>query len=262
MTGPIRMLHVDDEPDFAELTADILESEDNRFSVATAPNTESGLEKLETDEFDCVVSDYDMPGEDGIEFLNQVRAMCPDIPFILFTGKGSEEVASEAISAGVSDYLQKDVGMSQYTILANRITNLVEQYGARRAANETKERLRTLTDTTNDVLWMFTADWDELVFVNNSYEEVWGRPIAELREQPRTFLDGIHPDDRSRVTEAMETLSNGESVDLEYRVNADEDYSRRVWVQGEPVFGDDGTVVKVCGFVREMEGDSRSRVRQ
>lgn len=64
-----------------------------------------------------------MPGMNGIEFLESVRAIDEDLPFILFTGKGSEEVASEAISAGVTDYLQKQSGTDQYTILANRITN-------------------------------------------------------------------------------------------------------------------------------------------
>ncbi len=61
-----------------------------------------------------------MPGQDGIEFLESVRAIDEKLPFILFTGKGSEEVASEAISAGVTDYLQKHQGTDQYTMLANR----------------------------------------------------------------------------------------------------------------------------------------------
>lgn len=145
------------------------------------------------------------------------------MPFTLFTGKGSEEIASVAIIAGVSDFLQKGAGNSRYTNLANRIANLVEQYRARKTAEETKERLRTLTETTNDVLWMFSADWEELVFVNSAYEEVWGRHTSTLLKQPITFLEGIHPNDHSRVTEAMETLLNGVSVDIEFRVNADED---------------------------------------
>jgi PAS domain S-box-containing protein len=77
-----------------------------------------------------------MPNQNGIEFLRSVREIYPDLPFILFTGKGSEEVASEAISAGVSDYLQKESGTDQYTVLANRIANLVSQYRAVSAVEE------------------------------------------------------------------------------------------------------------------------------
>ena len=75
-----------------------------------------------------MVTDYDMPGRDGIEFLEAVREEHPELPFILFTGKGSEAVASETISAGVTDYLQKEAGTEQYAALATRIRNVVTRY--------------------------------------------------------------------------------------------------------------------------------------
>ena len=104
MTGSIRILHVDDDPEFADLTATLLEREDDRFAVETATTGDEGLARI--DDVDCVVSDYAMPSANGIEFLETVREDHPDLPFILFTGKGSEEIASDAISAGVTDYLQ------------------------------------------------------------------------------------------------------------------------------------------------------------
>jgi PAS domain S-box-containing protein len=129
--GPrISVLHVDDEPGLAETAAGFLRHENDGFSVETVTSASEGLERLAEAAFDCVVSDYDMPEMNGIEFLTAVRAAHPDLPFVLFTGKGSEEIASEAISAGVSDYLQKRGGTEQYTLLANRITNLVAQYRA------------------------------------------------------------------------------------------------------------------------------------
>ncbi|MDZ7700715.1 MAG: PAS domain S-box protein [Halobacteriales archaeon] len=248
----INVLHVDDEPDFADLAADFIQRHDDRLSVEPTTSAQQGLERLRANGFDCVVSDYDMPGENGIEFLKQVRDAAPDLPFILYTGKGSEEVASQAISAGVTDYLQKESGMSQYDVLANRITNVVEQHRAQAEVQRTEERLRTISENTNDILWKFTADWEELLFINSPYEEIWGRSIEELETRPQSFLEGIHPDDRPRVEEAMETISSGEPVDIEYRVNAKEDYGRWVWVQGEPVFDDDGNVENVVGFARDV----------
>jgi CheY-like chemotaxis protein len=130
MTGRIRILHVDDEPEFAELVAAYLERADDRCEVETATGPRDGLATLADAPFDCVVSDYDMPGMDGIAFLERVRETHPELPFILFTGKGSEEVASDAISSGVTDYLQKETGTDQYTVLANRIVNAVEAHEA------------------------------------------------------------------------------------------------------------------------------------
>ena len=130
ISDTIRVLHVDDEPDFADMTASVLERKNNQLEVETVTSASEGLDRLRNNEFDCIISDYDMPVTNGIEFLRTVRENHPDLPFVLYTGKGSEEVASDAISAGVSDYLQKESGTDQYTLLANRITNLVSQYRA------------------------------------------------------------------------------------------------------------------------------------
>jgi GAF domain-containing protein len=147
-TDPIRVLHVDDDPTFLDVAATLLEREDDRIEVVTATSAKEGLERLDDAEIDCVVSDYDMPGLNGIDFLERVRASGDDRPFVLFTGKGSEEVASEAISAGVTDYLQKAPGSEQYEILLNRIVNAVE--AARTRARATRqERINTLIRESN-----------------------------------------------------------------------------------------------------------------
>jgi len=130
------VLHVDDEPDFADLTATFLEREKEWFTVETETRASAGLDRLDDEKFDCVVSDYNMPGMNGIEFLERVRETYPDLPFILFTGKGSEEVASDAITAGATDYLQKGGGSDQYTVLANRLQNAVAQFRSQQRADE------------------------------------------------------------------------------------------------------------------------------
>jgi len=123
----IRVLHVDDDREFVELAQLMLEQESEALSVSIETGGEKGLEHIESSPVDCVVSDYDMPRSDGLEFLEAVREEHPDLPFVLFTGKGSEEIASAAISAGVSDYLQKVTTTDQFAVLANRIENLVRQ---------------------------------------------------------------------------------------------------------------------------------------
>ena len=98
MSLPIRVLHVEDDPAFADLTATFLEREAPSLSVQSVQSVESALVTLTDQEFDCVVSDYDMPELTGLDLLKRIRRTNEDLPVILFTGKGSEEIASEAIS--------------------------------------------------------------------------------------------------------------------------------------------------------------------
>jgi len=127
------VLHVDD-PSITRVASGHLEADD-AFRVLTAETSEEALDRLSEGGVDCVVSDYRLPDMDGLKLLRHVREAYPDLPFVLFTGKGSEEVASDAIAAGVTDYLQKRGDPDQYSLLANRIENAVGQYRAERAAS-------------------------------------------------------------------------------------------------------------------------------
>ncbi|QLD86163.1 PAS domain S-box protein [Natronomonas halophila] len=160
MADSIRVLHVDDKPSFGGLVSDFLERKNGRMDVVSKTSAADGLAFLEEQRLDCIVSDYDMPETNGIEFLEAVRANHPAIPFILFTGKGSEQVAGKAIAAGATDYLQKGGGTEQYDILANRVQNAVEQHRSTRRA-ENLERLRRLTAEINHGL-VKAASRDEI----------------------------------------------------------------------------------------------------
>lgn len=126
MEDEINVLLVDDDPAITDLTASFLRREDDRFRIRTATSADEGLSVIDDCRPDCIVSDFDMPEIDGIEFLRTVREQFSTLPFILFTGKGSETVASDAIAADVTDYLQKGSGAERYKLLTNRIRNAVE----------------------------------------------------------------------------------------------------------------------------------------
>mgnify|MGYP006282898369 CR=1 FL=1 len=147
----IAVLHVDDDSALVELSAELLERESDRITVHTETRPSDALDYLTTETVDCIISDYDMPGLDGLELLDEVREEYPDLPFILFTGKGSEEIASEAIARGVTDYLQKGTGTEQYELLTNRLVNAVQQYRAKRRA-ATLDRIRKVLRDVNQAL--------------------------------------------------------------------------------------------------------------
>jgi len=168
----IRVLHAEDEPDIADLTRRYLKKEGERvgerFAVESVTNASEGLERLSEDGFDCVVADYEMPDTDGIEFLEKVRQDHPDLPFILFTSRGSEETASDAISAGVTDYLQKG-GSEKYEILAKRIVNYVE----RRRAQRQRQRQLDAIETAQEGISILDDD-GRFVYVNEAYADLYG----------------------------------------------------------------------------------------
>ncbi len=187
MTDSVRVLHVDDEPGFAEMAGEFLEREDDRIEVVTASDADEGCAVLNEDDVDCVVSDFDMPGRNGIEFLEDVRSRNPDLPFILFTGKGSEEVASEAISAGATDYLQKEAGTDQYTILANRVLNYVD---TARAKSHRQRQLDAI-EAAEEGISILDAD-GEFIYVNEAYADLYG---YDSREMVGEHWEMLYPDE-------------------------------------------------------------------
>ncbi|MDG5818262.1 PAS domain S-box protein [Natronococcus sp. A-GB7] len=203
ISGTIPVLHVDDDPDFAEVAASFLEREDDRFEVETATSVSEGLNRLADGNFDCVVSDYDMPGRNGIEFLEAVREEYPDLPFILHTGKGSEEVASDAISAGVTDYLRKESKTSQYTVLANRIRNAVENYRTRIELANREQRLNLFFEQSP----LGVIEWNEnstFVRMNEAAEELLGYTEDDLTGRSWEVI--VPESDRDAVDEVVSDL--------------------------------------------------------
>jgi len=183
MVASIVVLHVDDDQAFADTTAALLERADDRLEVLTENSVADGLDRLADTRVDCIVSDYDMPGRDGLDFLEAVRADDRDIPFILYTGKGSEEVAAAAFSRDATDYLQKRAGSDQATVLANRLVNYVET--AR--ANAERRRRLTAIETAKEGISILDAD-GEFVFVNEAYAALYGYDPDEMVGESWDFV--------------------------------------------------------------------------
>ncbi|MFC5278064.1 PAS domain S-box protein [Halorubrum rubrum] len=259
----IRVLHVDDDPGLAELIAEFLEREDDRIEVRTEHDAEAGLRALADAEIDCVVSDYDMPGRDGIAFLRAVREKRPELPFVLFTGKGSEEVASEAISAGVTDYLQKRGGSEQYTLLANRIRNAVDADRARELLAERTRRLETLIENLPGMIYRCRNEptWP-METVKGEVEPLTGYDAGTLeRNQVAWGEEIIHPDDREDAWAAVQgALETDGTFEVTYRIRTKGGETKWLWERGRAV-SDDGEIEVLEGFITDIT-DRKERERR
>lgn len=168
MTGnsTIRVLCVDDEPDLASLVARFLTEDEPDIDATAITSGREAIDRVD-EGFDCIVCDYDMPGMDGLEVLEAVRERTEEMPFILFTGQGNEDVASEAVRAGVTDYIPKSTGTDQYELLANRVRNAVERTRARAS-------MREVFNAATDGLLVHDRETGAVVDVNDAAVSLWG----------------------------------------------------------------------------------------
>lgn len=211
MDDQILVLHVDDEQHVCELTAEFLERITDRLEVRTETNPREVPYRLSTSPIDCVISDYEMPAMDGIELLSGVREEYPNLPFVLFTGKGSEEIASEAIDAGVTSYIQKG-GTDVYDQLANRIRNAVSHRRSERRARVAQDRLLALYEQT-DGFYILNSEW-EITY--------WNQTIADRTDlTPDEVLDEEFWDVFPEATETevydsfQKAMASGEPTEFE-----------------------------------------------
>jgi len=230
---PIRVLLVDDDPDLGAVTSMHLERRDGAFETQVAHSAAEALDVLDGD-VDCIVSDYEMPERDGLDLLREVREFDATLPFVLFTGRGSEEIASEAISAGVTDYLQKGTGTDQYAVLANRIRNAVAHRRSVEAAAETKSRYQTLVESSPNAI--LVHDGEAIRYANERLVELAGAAdAAEVYGCDPVSL--VHPEDRERLADRVDrVLRDREPAGwLSWRLRRFDGEIRRVESQAAPV---------------------------
>ena len=258
MDDDIHVLHVDDDPDFVAVTAEFLERGEPNFTVETAGSGPEGLDRL-TPAVDCVISDYDMPGMNGLEFLEAVREAHPDLPFVLFTGKGSEEVASEALTLGATDYLQKAIGTDQYDLLANRVRRAVGQFRAERELDRKNELLEKSQNLADVGAWGYDPQEESVYFTDKVYE-IYGVDSTHDPDPEADIRQFYHPADRDTVRDCVtRALEEGVPYDIEVRITAADGTEKWVRTRGDPQF-EDGTCQRVRGTIRDIT-ERKERVR-
>ncbi|KXA99692.1 hypothetical protein AKJ41_05010 [candidate division MSBL1 archaeon SCGC-AAA259O05] len=192
----MKILFVDDEPAILEQGKIFLQRENDRLEVETATSPQKALEMLNNSEYEAIVSDYQMPEMNGLEFLEKIRQkMDSDIPFIVFTGKGREEVAMEALNLGADRYLRKGGSpKSQYSILAETIVHEIRH-------RQMEERLEltnySLENAEVGALWI--SPEGRIKYANDWICQKLGYDNEEMMEKTVSDIDPNYPDERPEI---------------------------------------------------------------
>jgi PAS domain S-box-containing protein len=207
-----RILYVDDEPGLLEIGKIYLEN-DGAFTIDTSLSAREALSHLKSAAYDAIVSDYQMLEMDGITFLQTLRASGNTTPFIIFTGKGREDVVIEALNSGADFYLQKGGDpTAQFAELAHKLHHAISRRRADLALEKSERDYRNLIEHANEAIHVIQDG--VLRMVNPRTVEMSGYPETELLGQP--FTEFIHPDDRGMMANRFKRRIGGEAVPSRY----------------------------------------------
>ena len=176
----IHVLHVDDDPSTLEISKKIL-MDMGTFEIDNACRVDEALKKLSTGQFDVVISDYEMPQKDGLQFLKELREKNNKIPFILFTGKGREEVAIKALNLGADSYLNKQGDPETvYGELVHELTQSVKRKQAEEALLESETKFRLYVEHSPVAVFVVNPE-GKYEYANQAASELLGYSINELQ---------------------------------------------------------------------------------
>ncbi|HVP94566.1 MAG TPA: PAS domain S-box protein [Methanoregulaceae archaeon] len=204
----ISVLLVDDDPSLLEITGIYLKKH-KTFSVDTALSAGEALGKMKTSSYDVIVSDYDMPEMNGIEFLKKLRSSGNLTPFILFTGKGQEQVASDAINNGADFYLiRAGDPKAEFLSLSHKMKRAVEQRRAELELKNSEERLRLILDSLPSGVLIIDAETHEVIGINPAALRMMGSTEKEIIGKPCFNMICPSEEGACPITDLDETLDS------------------------------------------------------
>ncbi len=246
----ISILYVNDEADLLEIGKRHLEMTGDLI-VTTALSVPEAIHLLTQQPYDVIVSDYQMPEMDGIEFLKQIRAKGDTTPFIIFTGKGREEVVIEALNCNVDFYVQKDGDLKkQFVDLAHKLRHAVAHRMAEEALREGEVFYKSIIENSLDCI-KFLDTQGNLLFMNEM-----GQKLLEIRDIDRyigkSWTDFWTGEEYNAAVKAVAQAANGDVG--KFTGYSPTEKGRPMWwdVIVTPIKDRDGGINKLLAISRDI----------
>lgn len=271
----VKVLLVDDDPDLLTLASEFLKKKDREFKITLSASAEEALEIMKESTFNVIVSDYQMPGISGIEFLRKVRETDKDVAFIIFTGKSREEVAIQALNLGADYYVKKGGDpISQYTELAHIIHQVTEHRAAKTALKHRETERSVIIDSMEQMVAYYPADslklqWVNLAVIRNtgmSEDELIGKYCYEVwhgRDEPCHLCPVTHAMRTREVESGEQRTPDGKVWKLSaYPIIDDEGNMLGVVEVGTDITELRDSTVQLVESRRELEKRVRERTAE
>jgi PAS domain S-box-containing protein len=231
----IRVLHVDDDIGFLEIAKQHLEREAS-VMVDTAVSVEKAFRKLDEERYDVIVSDFEMPAKDGLEFLRELREKGDTTPFIMLTGKVAEQTAINALNLGANRYVNK-MGETEnvFKELTHNVTELAKTGKAERrvhSVRESESKYRLLVEQSLQGITVAIGPEPQGVFVNEAMNRIFGYTREEFYSfSPRQIAETIHPEDRDKFFKYFRDRLEGKEAPLQYEVRGVRKNGDIIWLE-------------------------------
>jgi PAS domain S-box-containing protein len=243
----LQILFIDDDPWLLNIAQLYLEKVGS-IKITPVSDVRLAMKMLEETTFDAIVSDYHMPNMDGIGLLIWLKEKKSNTPFIIYTGKGREEVVIEALNKGADFYIQKSGDpRSEFTELASKIRYAVNRRVSERELKNALANLKRSQKIAHIGNWIldlenhtFKASEEALAIFG--YPPTYQPTSSEIKEI-------IHPEDREMAHAALEhLLQTGEPYNIDTRIfKYDSGELRHVQSQGQLFKSDSDSPVRIFG---------------
>ena len=228
----IHVLHVDVDASFLEVSKLILPGENN-FEIANATSVNEAIKKMEQQMFDVVVSDYEMPQKNGLDFLKELREQNNQIPFILFTGKGREETVVKALNLGADGYINKNGSPETvYCELADAINKAVERRKSRNLLSASDSKYRVLVENSLQGIMIAQGIPPHVVFANAAMGKMMGYSVEEFTSlSPSEVVALVYKEDRVTFFNRFNDRLEGKQAEHTYEFRAVRKDGSVVWME-------------------------------
>jgi len=260
----LSILYVDDEQELLDLGKIFLERI-GKFTLDTADSAGAGLEKLKINHYDAIVSDYLMPEMDGIEFLKEVRSQYGNIPFILFTGKGREEVAIMALNSGADFYLQKGGDpVAEFIELKNKLEKSIHEFQMEVALQNSERRLTDIIDFLPDATFAIDLT-GKVILWNKAIEEMTGvlaenilgkgdyeYAIPFYGERRPILIDLVLTPSQEIKQKYTDIVYNGNAIEAKPALPHQDGIPTILWTKASPLYNQDNQIIGAIESIRDI----------
>ena len=246
----IKVLLIEDNPGDVRLVKEMLvDAGANRFSLSHVGLINEGLSLLREEGYDVVLLDLSLPDGYGLDIIRQVCTVAPHLSVIVLTGLDDETSAIRAVQEGAQDYLVK--GQMDSNLLARSIRYAIERKRAEEKLRDSEEMFRQLAENIREVFYIYEADTYRFCYISPAYLEIWGRTLQSLYQDPNSFLNTIHTEDKDRITRSLMRKDRGE-VEEVYRIVRPDGSLRWIKDRSFPIYDGSGKMHRIVGIAADI----------